>query len=369
MSQPATHGSRSAVGHSGSIRAVGRARKVLVVDDSAVVRRLVNTVIEDAAGLRVIGEADHGTVAIRAATRHRPDIIVLDLHMPGMGGLDALRTIRANGIEARVVVFANVLPEDVDRVAESVREAGAELVVKPTGVSDYQSAVTQVRDRLLPVLVGGKVADRPSRVPSVGPVNAVVLASSTGGPQALEQVLGGIVHLPVPLFIVQHIADGFSARLAERLDQVCRFTVVEAEHGMRPAPGQVYVSPGGRHLVVERADARPVLHLSDDPPVNSCRPSADVLFRSSAAVYGANQVAVVLTGIGQDGLDGCRELSALGVPIIVQDEASSVVWGMPGAVAEAGLADEILPLDQVAAHLDRLTAVRKPSRRKGGSRA
>lgn len=179
-----------------------------------------------------------------------------------------------------------------------------------------------------------------------------MIGSSTGGPAALEQVFSAIrTPLNVPMFIVQHIPAEFSAMLAKRLNAASAMTVIEATAGQTPEPGTVYVAPGGRHMVLKKNKRRVIIEMTDTPPVNSCRPAVDVLFQSSAEVYGANQLAVILTGMGHDGLDGCRALFPLGVPVIAQDEETCVVWGMPRFVAEEGLADEIVPLPDVAGRI------------------
>ncbi len=329
---------------------------VLVVDDSLVVRRLVGRVIETDPDLELVGEASEGRTGLSMARSLRPDVVVIDLEMPGMDGYEMLRAVAAEKLECQVVVFANVEPQDRAGVEAEVRASGAELVVKPTGVADAEQALSRIRECLLEPL---RRRARQARPKAIQPgqrraVNALVIASSTGGPNALEEVLGNITDLRVPVFIVQHIAGDFSGRLADRLDTICRFPVDEAVDGQRPEPGHAYVGPGGIHLCVERDDAGTVLRLRNLPPVNSCRPSADVLFRSSAEVYGGNQLGVVLTGIGRDGFDGCCELASRGAPILVQDEATSVVWGMPGAVATGGLADEILPIGDIAGRVQHL---------------
>jgi len=329
---------------------------VLIVDDSLVVRRLVGRVIEIEPDLELVGEASEGRTGLGLARSLQPDVVVIDLEMPGMDGYEMLRVVEAEKLDCRLIVFANVEPENRAAVEATVRASGAELVVKPTGVADAEQALARIRQCLLEPLrrLASRATPKPATLAPRGVVNALVIASSTGGPNALEAVLGSITDLRVPVFTVQHIADGFSGRLADRLDTICRFPVSEAVDGQRPEPGQAYVGPGGIHLCVERDDDGAVLRLRDLPPVNSCRPSADVLFQSSADVYGGNQLGVVLTGIGRDGLEGCRELASRGASILVQDEATSVVWGMPGVVATAGLADEILPIEAIAGRIQHL---------------
>ncbi|MEL6981561.1 MAG: chemotaxis protein CheB [Actinomycetota bacterium] len=340
--------------------------QVLIVDDSQVVRRLLSRVIEAAPGLAVAGQADDGRRGLELVRSIRPDVVVLDLEMPGMDGFQFLQAVADEHLAADVIVFANVEPVDRPRIGAKVRAAGAELIIKPTGVSDASEALARIEACLLgPLRQRHRRRARPANpLPGVRRVvNAIVIASSTGGPNALEVVLGNITKPRVPIFIVQHIADGFSGRLADRLDSVASFPVHEVSDGQRPEPGHAYVGPGGIHLTVERDEGGLVMRLRDLAPVNSCRPSADVLFQSSAEIYGGNQVGLVLTGIGRDGLDGCRVLAAKGAPIVVQDEATSVVWGMPGVVATDGLADEILPLDAIGPRLQHLAQAGAPNPR------
>ncbi len=198
-----------------------------------------------------------------------------------------------------------------------------------------------------------------------GPVDIVTIGVSTGGPNALAALLPALpADFPVPIVLVQHMPPMFTRMLAERLNAQSAVTVVEAAGGETLAPGTVYMAPGNFHLTIQRAGLRIVTALNQDPPENSCRPAADVLFRSVAAAYAGGTLGVVLTGMGQDGLRGCEDISRAGGQIIVQDEATSVVWGMPGFVANAGLADRVLPLDQIAAEVTR-RCVRQPMARTG----
>jgi two-component system chemotaxis response regulator CheB len=193
-------------------------------------------------------------------------------------------------------------------------------------------------------------------------VDVLAVGCSTGGPDALAQVVAALPgDLPVPVVVVQHMPPVFTRMFAERLDRTSRLTVVEAADGTPALPGTVLIAPGDQHLTVVRRGTSVVAKLTDGPPENSCRPAVDVLFRSVAAVYGANAVATVLTGMGQDGRKGCEVMRAAGAGIVVQDEPTSVVWGMPGAVATAGLADAVLPLGDIASVLlTRVNAGRVP---------
>jgi two-component system chemotaxis response regulator CheB len=188
-------------------------------------------------------------------------------------------------------------------------------------------------------------------------VEAVVIGVSTGGPNVLEQLVPALLaDLRVPVLMVQHMPPVFTALLAERLDTKSRLQVREAQGGETIGPGQLWIAPGDRHLEIVQHGATVRTALTDDPPENSCRPAVDVLFRSAVAVYGGNILALVLTGMGQDGLRGCEQIAAAGGRIVIQDETTSVVWGMPGAIARAGLAHCILPADRLAAEINKTVA-------------
>jgi two-component system chemotaxis response regulator CheB len=198
----------------------------------------------------------------------------------------------------------------------------------------------------------------PTGLRPTGPVSALVIGASTGGPDALAKVIGALPgNLPVPVLVVQHMPPVFTAMFAERLNRLASVSVVEAQDGMPVTASRVYVAPGDHHLQVVQRGTSLVTKLSDGPPENSCRPAVDVLFRSAASIYGGTALATILTGMGQDGKRGAEELHAAGAEIVAQDEASSVVWGMPGAVVTAHLAHTVLPLGDIAQHLvSRITA-------------
>ncbi len=336
---------------------------VLIVDDSPSVRRILSFVVSEEPTLRVVGQAQHGGEAISMARELRPDAIVLDVEMPVIDGLDALAELRAIVPDATIVLFSRA-DATSDRVYSAVRTGAVEFVPKPRDVRDVDDAVIRLRRTLLPRLRAARPAE-PQRARSTtvrrqltprtaAPIDAIVIGSSTGGPQALEAVIGGLSRdLPVPVFVVQHINEEFSHRLANRLADVTSLNVVEATRGDVVRRGTVYVAPGDAHMEVSQPEDHVRIRLHNGPEVNSCRPSVDVLFHSAANVYGPHQLAIVLTGMGIDGLEGCRAIAYRGAPVMVQDEASSVIWGMPGAVARADLADEIVPLQDIAARLTR----------------
>jgi two-component system chemotaxis response regulator CheB len=348
---------------------------VLVVDDSAVVRRMVAGVLEADPGIRVVGTAASGRSALEQIERLAPDILTLDLEMPEMDGLETLRHLRRRHPRLPVIVFSMLSERAAAATLEALALGARDYVTKPGGVAGAGAAAEVVRSELLPRIKA--LVPREPRTPApvrsatpapAGPVRAdahriLVLGSSTGGPDALETILRELpADLPVPVAIVQHMPPVFTRLFAQRLDAASRLTVVEGRPGMRLEPGLVAVAPGDRHLLVVEDQGVVRVATSQGARQNGCRPSVDVLFRSAAAAFGARVLACVLTGMGNDGLRGCERLRAAGAEIVVQDEATSVVWGMPGAVAAAGLANRVRPLPAVAADLsDALRRWRAPA--------
>lgn len=348
--------------------APGTPIRVEVVDDSIVARHLVAKAIQSDPGLVLAGLAANGREALDHLAEHRPDIIVLDLEMPVMDGFATLRELRVSHPRLPVVVFSSLTAHGAAATLEALTLGADGFALKP---SAGQGSDT-IRDDLLPLLKAlvaapgsawrGEPPARtavPARKPTIAtrtvPIQAVLIGVSTGGPTALAGLLaelrGGF---PVPVLIVQHMPAVFTRMLANRLDATTSLTVVEAEPGMVPQPGWAYIAPGGRHLGVRRVGTETQLHIHDGPPENSCRPAVDVLFREAAGVFGSGLVAVVLTGMGQDGTAGSKLVAAAGGTVLVQDPATAVVGSMPGSVIAAGLADLVLPLPRVAAEIDRL---------------
>ncbi len=339
--------------------------KVLIVDDSSVSRRLVALALENDPDFEIVGTAGDGLDAMAKVEQTRPDVIVLDLIMPASDGFDTVLELKKTHPNVKIVVFSNVDVDASDVLREAFLAQSITWTPKPRNVTNVEEAIGLIRRNLVSKL------PRPSRSGSseVGdgeprpPVSAICIAVSTGGPRALEHIFANLPALPVPTFVVQHISADFSTRLAARLDEVGAAETAEAADREIVGPGGVRLAPGGRHLRLARRGHEVVTVLDDGPPVNSCRPSADVLFQSAAEVYGKSVLGIVLTGIGEDGLEGCRTLRELGATILVQDEASSIVWGMPGAVADAGLATEIVTLTSMADRINRLVLARPLARR------
>lgn len=370
--------------------------KILVVDDTVTDRQILARIIADIDKAELVGVASGGKLALSKIDAKAPDLVLLDVYMPDMDGLETLRRIKQHHPDIDVVMVSGV-DRETARITVKALESGAlDFISKPRGPSADRNAAelrnalgrlilmarTRKYSRQIKGIAGaGKIAPalRPvaKPVPSssaaaplhkmvekkppilkrpdrkIGRIDLVAIGVSTGGPNALQEVVPLLrKDFPLPLLVVQHMPAMFTASLAARLDAISPIRVVEGADGQPLDRGTLYVAPGGRHMVVRKtADNRRALALIDSPPVNSCRPAVDVLFRSLAMVCGGHVLTVILTGMGSDGLAGVTAVRRKGGYAIVQDEKSSVIWGMPGAVAEADQADEIVPLSRMAARI------------------
>lgn len=345
--------------------------RVLVVDDSVVVRMLVAEALHADPDLELAGLANNGKVALDKAAVVNPDVVVLDVEMPVMDGLETLKELRARDKRLPVVMFSTLTARGTSTTVEALTHGASDYVTKPS-TSNRDESVQVLREELLPKLkaLGARrrpaprvAAPRPAptRTRSHAPVEAVVIGISTGGPNALAEMLPMLpADLPVPVLVVQHMPPMFTRLLAQRLDKACALTVGEAVGGEVLAPGHIWVAEGGKHLVVTRRNGALVLATNEDPPVNSCRPAVDVLFDSAAQVLGPRVLGVVMTGMGQDGLRGSERIREAGGQVFCQDEETSVVWGMPRFVAERGIADAVVPLEEIAREITRRVGARRP---------
>ena len=334
--------------------------RLLVVDDSAVVRRLVVRILNDDPRLEVIAEAADGEEAVRIATEQRPDVIVMDCVMPVVDGLDATRQIMRESPTPIVLLSASYQSDAVSRSFAALEAGALSLVAKPSGpqdatfMADARTLTTTVK-----LMAGVKLVRRRSQRPPrraappdaaaparATPVTIVAIAASTGGPNALAQIIGALpASMPLPIMVVQHITPGFQRGLVQWLGGVSSLPVRLAAHGERLRAGEVVVAPADAHLGVS-ATGR--VALSGSPPIGGHRPSATHLFRSVASAYGAGALGVILTGMGDDGVAGLQDVKRAGGLVLAQDEPTSVVYGMPGSAAAAGVVDQILPIDKIA---------------------
>lgn len=373
--------------------------RVLVVDDSAAYRRILTDALGGEEAIEVVGSASNGKIALARIPQLNPDVVTLDVEMPEMDGLETLKSIRAEYPALPVIMVSSATAPGAEATIDALLRGASDYCMKPI---DAQGAAL-LRAELVPKVLrfgqaylqalkspGGAAslppAPRTSTMPlvveqsrslvplpsstassTVAPalpyspprrgssrIDIVAIGVSTGGPNALANVFSNLPgNLGVPVVIVQHMPPLFTASLASRLDGLSGLTVREGAAGLALVANKAFVAPGNHHMIVTREGGVPQLATHQGPPENSCRPAVDVLFRSVADVYGPGALAVVMTGMGQDGLRGAEHVRETGGEIWAQDEASSVVWGMPGAVARAGLATRLLPLDRLGVEIAR----------------
>lgn len=355
--------------------------RVLVVDDAVVVRRMVTDILSADPDIEVIGAAANGHIALAKIPQVNPDLITLDIEMPEMDGLTTLKELRKLYPSLPVIMFSTLTERGASATLDALSLGANDYVTKPANVGSVNTAMQRIREELIPKIktfcgravlrdpAGGRLesAEPRRRIPVLpkpsilSRVDVVAIGVSTGGPNALAEVLPAIPNdFPVPVVITQHMPPLFTKLLADRLDNRCPLKVDEGAPGKRVKPGEAWLAPGNYHMVFEREETGVFIRTNQNPPENSCRPAVDVMIRSVVETWGAGTLAVILTGMGRDGLRGCELVKEAGGQVLVQDEATSVVWGMPGFVAEAGLADRVLPLHQIADEIVRRVKDRHP---------
>ena len=338
--------------------------KVLVIDDSVVVRRLLARMLGDQDDIEVVGTARDGETGLEMLSRLKPDVVTLDVEMPGIGGLGTLKEIRKLDYRLPVVMFSTLCERGASVTMEALTLGASDYATKPTGALNLRQSLASIEADLVPKirqLAESRRRPAPAapaeqeaklRSPTVDvPISVVVVGISTGGPDALANFMPQLGReLAVPVVVVQHMPPLFTELLANRLDRICNFPVKEAKGNEILLPGTAWLAPGDWHLRIERGGPGSELSLkkTKEPPENSCRPAVDVLFRSAVETCGANVLGVVMTGMGRDGALGARQIVDAGGAVLAQDAETSVVWGMPGAVVQAGLAEFVSSPDQLA---------------------
>jgi len=355
--------------------AASRKLRILIVDDSTVMRSLLRCVIMADAGLEVAGAAGDGETALGVLESLHPDLVLLDVEMPVMDGLVTLRRLRAQGHKMPVIMCSSLTQRGAKVTIEALACGASDYVAKPAGQTSREGAIKALSQDLIPKIRALSIQQqqafpggtRPPLFPPLAPPlatqaicsnpTALAIGVSTGGPAALDILLPALPPVfALPVLVVQHMPELFTKLFAERLNGRCRLPAHEAVEGEPVRPGTIYIAKGNWHMEVlagTSTGSPATLRLTQGPPENHCRPAVDVLFRSMASVYGPGALAVVLTGMGSDGMLGCRAVREHGGSVLAQDQATSTVWGMPGAVAQAGLAHKVLPLDAIAGEIVR----------------
>ncbi len=356
----------------------GRPFRVMVVDDSAVIRGLLTRALESDPEIAVVESVSNGERAVKAVARTEVDIVVLDIEMPVMDGLTALPLILKARPEVKVIMASTLTRKNAAISMQALTAGASDYIPKPSSAHELHSSDDFRRELIAKVkALTGRARVRAARSTAAKPgvtrqnlyraaeivlrnpskhlPDVVGVGSSTGGPQALLKMFGALAEpLRVPILVTQHMPPTFTTLLAEHIDRLGGFSCVEAADKDEIKPGSIYVAPGDFHMTVERKGNRHLIRLDKEEPINFCRPAVDPMFRSLVRVYGPRVLGVILTGMGQDGLGGGRDVIEAGGTIIAQDEKTSVVWGMPGAVATAGLCSAALPIDQITAKIVRL---------------
>jgi two-component system chemotaxis response regulator CheB len=356
----------------------GERIRVMVVDDSVVIRRLVTQALEQDPILEVVGTASNGAIGLQRIPQFNPDVITLDIEMPDMDGLEMLRRIRREYPLLRVIMFSTLTERGGAKTLEALTLGADDYVAKVSNEGSLDRSMARLRDEMIPKIkqffhlpqVQAAVQPKPANGSMAQPVRmsvpvlqstkvrpkVVVIGVSTGGPTALGTILPELpAGFPLPILVVQHMPPLFTRLLAERLNSTCKLPVGEATQDGTVDPSKILIAPGDFHMKLASNGRGVRVFLDQSPRQNSCRPAVDALFASAGEVYGGAVLAVILTGMGQDGLHGVEILKARGASILAQDEASSVVWGMPGAIVNAGLADRVVALDEVVPEILRRT--------------
>ncbi|AQZ31971.1 two-component system, chemotaxis family, response regulator CheB [Pseudomonas sp. NFACC19-2] len=344
--------------------------KVMIVDDSAVVRQVLASVLAADPAIEVLGTAADPLFALSKMEREWPDVIVLDVEMPRMDGITFLKKLMAER-PTPVVICSTLTEKGASTTMQALAAGAVSIVTKPqvnlskflvNASDDLLGAVKAAARANMRQLAKSKAPVQPKLgadavIPAGQPAMArttervVAIGTSTGGTQALEHILTALPRVCPGIIIVQHMPERFTAAFAERLNGLCQIEVLEARHGDRVMPGRALIAPGGRHMLLKRSGAQYMVEVVDGPPVSRHKPSVDVLFRSTARAAGANATGIIMTGMGDDGARGLREMFEAGAQTLGQDEASCVVYGMPKEAKKLGAVGREIPLEQIPAQI------------------
>ena len=342
--------------------------RILIVDDSALYRQTLQNTLRTIQDVSVVGIAKNGKDALEKIEQLDPDLLTLDVQMPDMDGIAVLHEIKQRRLRPKAIMVSSFTSEGAQITTDALLEGAFDFILKPTGGNPNDNrhqlceqlkqkiAAFQQSGRRSKMRTGLKASQDledqsgPDRVPAPRThCDVVLIGISTGGPAALKTVLPKLPgDFSVPVLVVQHMAAQFTKSLANRLNEMCELKVVEASDGMDVRPGTIFLAPGGYHLSVKKQGDRIVSAITTDPPENNCRPAVDYLFRSAAGVWQGNTLGVIMTGMGRDGVKGCQALKNRGGYVFAQEADGCVVYGMPKAVIEEGLADRELPLGKIA---------------------
>ncbi len=348
--------------------------RVMLVDDSSIVRGFIARTLKSIDHVEIIASLSNGGLAVESVGKHKPDIIILDIEMPVMDGITALPKLLEISPKSKVIMCSTLTTRNAEITMKAFQLGAAECIAKPTtsselqGQGEFNQNLTNIINSLgkpkplvqeaTPAADAATTTKKPLYGTNEyelyddsgsykGKPSAIAIGSSTGGPQALFTVIKSFTDFDVPIFITQHMPPTFTAILAEHINKQTGIDSFEGEDGMDVLPGKVYVAPGGKHMTVVRDGVKNIIRLDDGPAENFCKPSVDPMFRSLLSIYGNKTLGVILTGMGHDGLPSCKNLVAAGGRLIAQDEPTSVVWGMPGAVATNNLCSAVLPLNDI----------------------
>jgi len=355
---------------------------VLIVDDSSLMRRVIARALQKYPDIKVIASAENGELGVAAVRKHHIeiDVVILDIEMPVMDGITALIEIRKLDRRLPVIMFSSLTQRGTESTIRALTSGASDYVGKPANMNNAEEALHVLEEALVPKIKAlgdkrraymtgersklGEIVGKGTRsvsqvdvsdltlAPTIHKVQAICLGVSTGGPTALATLFENWVKpLPVPLFIVQHMPPRFTEMLANRLSELGPTEVEEAFDGQVPKPGHAYIAPGGWHMVLQLHHGKTHIQINDLPPENSCRPSVDMLFRSAADIYKNKLLGVVMTGMGSDGLLGSKNIVDARGSVIAQDQDSSTIWGMPGAVVNARLASGVFPLEKLSSEI------------------